>query len=129
METDKGSAEAPSSMIDIGRATYKSHSAEVQERFFLNVSDFGIGGEVVNKMNLSRMKRKSSSYLKCLIATFMSYKNKKLRIRIDGNEIPIEDYMVGAISKGRIFGKGMKIAPNAKLDDGLFDIVLVKGRL
>jgi diacylglycerol kinase family enzyme len=35
--------------------------------------------------------------------------------------------MIGAISNGRIFGKGMKIAPNAELDDGFFDVVLVKG--
>jgi diacylglycerol kinase (ATP) len=35
--------------------------------------------------------------------------------------------MIGAIANGRVFGKGMKIAPKASLDDGLFDAVLVKG--
>jgi len=93
----------------------------------VNVADFGIGGEVVKKINQSRMRRKASSYLRCLISTFITYKNKKLRLKIDGEDLPLDEYMIGAISNGRIFGKGMKIAPNAELDDGLFDVVLVRG--
>ena len=119
--------QAPSALIDVGRARFKGHSGKEEERFFINVADFGIGGEVVNKVNQSRMRRKASSYLRCLISTFVTYKNKKLRIRIDDEELPMDEYLVGTVSNGRIFGKGMKIAPNAKLDDGLFDVVLIKG--
>ena len=119
--------QAPSSWIDIGRVHYRNHSGEGEERYFLNVADFGIGGEVVKKVNENRMKRKTSSYLRCLLSTFFSYKNKRVRIKIDGEELPIEEYLVGTVSNGRIFGKGMKIAPQVKLDDGLFDVVLVKG--
>jgi diacylglycerol kinase (ATP) len=118
---------APSSLIDTGRVRFKNHAGEEDERFFLNVSDFGIGGEVVKKVNENRMQRKASSYLKCLISTFVSYKNKKINIKIDGEDLPEDEYLIGTISNGRIFGKGMKIAPQAKLDDGLFDVVLVKG--
>lgn len=120
-------AQAPSSLIDIGRVRYTNHAGEEDERFFLNVSDFGIGGEVVKQVDENRMKRKASSYLKCLISTFLSYKNKKIDIKIDGEKLPADEYLIGTISNGRIFGKGMKIAPDAKLDDGLFDVVLVKG--
>ena len=119
--------QAPSNFIDIGKATFKNHSGQEEERFFLNVSDFGIGGEVVNKMNREKKERKTSSYLRCLISTFIGYKNKRLKLIIDGEEIPTDDYITGAIANGRIFGKGMKIAPQARLDDELFDIVLVKG--
>jgi len=81
----------------------------------------------VRRVNLNRMKRKTSSYLQCLITTFINYKNKKLNLKIDGKELPSDEYMVGAIANGKIFGKGMKIAPDACLDDGFFDIVLIKG--
>jgi len=118
---------ASSSLIDIGIARYTNHSSQKKERFFLNVSDFGIGGEVVYHMNQNRMKRKASSYLKSLISTFITYKNKAIDIKIDDNDIPLQEYIVCAISNGRIFGKGMKIAPHAKLDDGMFDVVLVRG--
>ncbi|MFP4082756.1 MAG: diacylglycerol/lipid kinase family protein [Candidatus Aminicenantes bacterium] len=119
--------QAPSSWIDMGRVKFKDHHHTDQERFFLNVADFGIGGEVVRKVNQNRMRRKASSYLRCLVSTFMAYKNKKVSIIIDGKKLPLHEYLVGTISNGRIFGKGMKIAPDAKLDDGLFDVVLVKG--
>lgn len=119
--------QAPSSLIDIGRAKFKCYSGKEEERFFINVADFGIGGEVVKKVNQNRMRRKTSSYLRCLISTFVTYKNKRVRIKIDDEELPLDEYMIGAISNGRIFGKGMKIAPDAKLDDGFFDVVLVKG--
>ena len=94
---------------------------------FLNVGDFGVGGEVVKRVNDNRMKRKASSYLKSLLSAFFSYKNKKIKIRIDDQEIPLDEYLIGAVANGRLFGKGMKIAPDAKLDDGYFDIILVKG--
>jgi len=119
--------QAPSSLIDIGRAKFKSHSGKEEERYFVNVADFGIGGEVVKKVSQNKMRRKASSYMRCLISTFITYKNKKLSIRIDDEELPVDEYMIGAISNGRIFGKGMKIAPDARLDDGLFDVVLIKG--
>ncbi len=118
--------QAPSNRIDIGKVTYRNHFASEVERFFLNVSDFGIGGEVVYKMNQERMEKKASSYFKCLVSTFMSYTNKKLNISVDGEELPVDEYMVGAIANGRIFGKGMKVAPEASLDDGMFDLVLVR---
>lgn len=113
--------------IDIGRANFINHSGHLEERYFLNVSDFGIGGEVVRKMDQNRLQHNTSSYLKSLVSTFMHYKNKRLRLRIDGRDIPEDEYMVGAIANGRVFGKGMRIAPEAVLDDGLFDIVLIKG--
>ncbi len=118
---------APSSPIDVGKVTFKSYSGDMVERFFLNVADFGVGGEVVQKVNQKRLERKASSYVKCLISTMIQYKNKRIRIKVDGQDLPRQEYMVGAVANGRIFGKGMKIAPQAKLDDGLFDFVCVKG--
>jgi diacylglycerol kinase (ATP) len=119
--------QAPSPRIDIGRAKFQTHAGSEEARYFLNVADFGFGGEVLERMNQNRAKRKAASYLKSTLATFFQYKNKRIRLKIDGEEIPRGEYLIGAISNGRIFGKGMKIAPNARLDDELFDIVLVKG--
>lgn len=119
--------QAPSPAIDIGRAKFHTDTGLEEERYFLNVADFGFGGEVLDRMNQNRAKRKAASYLKSTLATFFHYKSKRIRLKVDGEEIPEGEYLIGAISNGRIFGKGMKIAPNARLDDELFDIVLVKG--
>jgi YegS/Rv2252/BmrU family lipid kinase len=119
--------QASSLLIDVGRVTFKNHAGEESERFFLNVADFGVGGEVVKRVNQRRMERKASSYVRCLVSAMVHYKSRRIRIRVDGKDLPDAEYLVGAVANGRIFGKGMKVAPGAKLDDGLFDLVLVKG--
>ena len=113
--------------IDIGKVSFRATDGSTTKRYFLNVADFGLGGEVIREVNRRRLERRAASYVKCLVSTVIHYRNKKVRIRIDGRDLPREEYMIGAIANGRVFGKGMKIAPQARLDDGLFDAVLVKG--
>jgi len=119
--------QSPSRSIDIGRARFTSPSGRESERYFLNIADFGFGGEVVERMNRNMARRKASSYLKATLSTFLQYKSKRVKLRVDGEEVPGDEILIGAVSNGRIFGKGMKIAPQARLDDGLFDLILVKG--
>jgi diacylglycerol kinase (ATP) len=118
--------EAPAVRMDVGRVQFKNHEGLDDERFFLNVADFGLGGEVVRRVNQRRLERRASSYVRCLVTAMLQYRSKKVRIRIDGEDIPRDEYLIGAVANGRIFGKGMKIAPGARLDDGLFDSVLVR---
>jgi diacylglycerol kinase (ATP) len=119
--------EAPSVLMDVGKVRFRSNSGGEEERFFLNIADFGLGGEVVRRVNEQRLQRKASSYVRCLVTTMVQYRNKRVRIRVDGETLPEGEYLIGAVANGRIFGKGMKIAPGARLDDGLFDSVLVRG--
>jgi diacylglycerol kinase (ATP) len=120
-------SEAPSVRMDVGKVRFRSNAGGEEERFFLNVADFGLGGEVVRRVNERRLQRKASSYVRCLVTTMVQYRNKRVRIRVDGENLPEGEYLIGAVANGRIFGKGMKVAPGALLDDGLFDSVLVRG--
>jgi YegS/Rv2252/BmrU family lipid kinase len=117
--------EAPSNRMDVGKVNFRSASGN-EERFFLNVADFGLGGEVVRKVNQKRLERKASSYVRCLVSTMIQYKSKRVRIKVDGRELPNNEVLIGAVANGRIFGKGMKVAPDARLDDGFFDFVVVR---
>ncbi len=118
--------EAPTAAMDVGRVSFLDNSGSPAERFFLNVSDFGVGGEVVRRVNDRRLQRKASSYVRCLVSAMANYRSRRIRIQVDGRDLPEGEYLIGAIANGRIFGKGMKIAPEARLDDGLLDLVLVK---
>ncbi len=120
-------AEAVSVPVDVGHVTFRNHQGQEEERFFLNVADFGVGGEVVHEVNRQRLERKASSYFRTLVSTMMRFRPKKVRLKLEGQELPEDDYLIGAVANGRIFGKGMKIAPRAYLDDGLLDVVLIKG--
>jgi diacylglycerol kinase (ATP) len=118
--------EAPSVRMDVGKVQFKDSAGRDDERFFLNVADFGLGGEVVRRVTQRRLERKASSYVRCLVTAMAQYRSRKVRIRVDGENLPPGEYLIGAVANGRIFGKGMKIAPEARLDDGLFDHVLVR---
>jgi len=118
--------QAPSCPVDVGKVSFRTADRAAEERFFLNVADFGVGGEVVRRVNQKRLERKASSYIRSLVATMIQYKSKRIRIQVDGRELPAEEYLIGAVANGRIFGKGMKIAPEARLDDGMLDFVCVK---
>lgn len=119
-------SEAPDQTIDVGRVIYSDAQGKTSSRYFLNIADFGIGGEVVKKVNENRLKRKASSYVRCLIETMLSFKGHQVQIIVDGEEKASGNYLIGAIANGKIFGKGMKIAPQARLNDNLFDLILVK---
>lgn len=115
-----------SAPCDVVRATVKPISEEPRERYFINVADVGIGGPVVNLVNSSskRLGGKISFLLAGVRATLQS-KNFRMTVKLDG-EILCEQrpHYFAAIANGRYFGGGIYIAPKARLNDGLFDVVL-----
>jgi len=119
-------SEAPEQTIDIGRMTYQEENGQPVSRYFLNIADFGLGGEVVREVNRRRLQRRASSYLFCLLKALPAFKGHQVRLEIDNQKAASDLYLIGAVANGRIFGKGLKIAPAARLNDGLFDLILVK---
>jgi len=116
--------------IDVGKITYTGSDREDKGKgkYFVNIASFGMGAEVVkNVSSIPSGKRGAFSYYKGLLATIGCYKSKNVKIIIDNGKEEINGrFLIGAIANGRIFGGGMKIAPEAELDDGYFDLVLVK---
>ena len=116
--------------IDAGRIDFDDGS----RRFFVNVADCGVGGEVVARVNRSRVKgggkRGSAVFLYQSLATLLRYSGLDVRVIVDGRHIERTVRSV-VVANGRYFGGGMRIAPDAELDDGVFDVVIVEaaGRL
>lgn len=111
--------------IDAGRIDFDDGS----RRFFVNVADCGVGGEVVARVNRSRVKgggmRGSAVFLYQSLATLLRYGGLDVAVTVDGRLIERRVQSV-VVANGRYFGGGMRIAPDAELDDGLFDIVIVE---
>lgn len=111
---------------DVGKVNYIEHSGEKKIRYFLNVSDVGIGAETTYRVNRNSKALKGFlSFFLGALSTIIKNKNKKLKIVIDGN-ITIEEKINSVIiGNGRYFGGGMHVAPTAQIDDGLFDIIIL----
>ena len=113
---------------DVIRMTLEPVNGSPRERYCINIADVGVGGLVVDLVNKSSKfwGGTLSFFLAGLRATLLQYKNVPLRIELDGQVISEQTphYLV-AVANGRYFGGRMHIAPGAKLNDGLFDVVLV----
>ena len=110
--------------IDLGRIDF----AAGPSRFFVNIADCGMGGEVAARVNRSTHKRGgvlgSAMFLAASVSTLLSYEPRIARVDVDGLRIEREVRSV-VVANGRYFGGGMHIAPGAELDDGRFDVVIV----
>lgn len=98
---------------------------KVNGRYFINIASVGMDAETCNNANKIKSKIKlHSSYYLALIHTFLTFKSKSLKLKIDKN-VYAGDYIIAAICNGKYYGGGFKIAPVASFDDNKFDIYLV----
>ncbi|HSL84748.1 MAG TPA: diacylglycerol kinase family protein [Thermoanaerobaculia bacterium] len=95
-----------------------------RRRFGVNVVSAGVSGEVDQAIAVLP-KRGATTYLKATLGALARYRPFPCRIAVDGEPWHEGDLLLLAVANGPTFGRGMKIAPDAELDDGLADLVLV----
>lgn len=108
-------ASARRRVIDVG---------EVNGRIFVNAAGVGIDGHVAERVEASaRIVGPALGYFVGALVSIASYRPQPMRLRIDGETREGKHLLVVA-ANGTHFGSGMHVAPKAKVDDGLFDIVV-----
>lgn len=113
--------------IDIGKLTVTTDDGP-RTHFFVNIASFGVSGDVVNLVNTSSkaLGAKLSFMIGSLRAT-AAYKPKRVRLIHDGDAPWEGDIAYVAVANGQYFGGSMWVAPEAKPDDGQFDVVTCTG--
>ncbi|HYE84231.1 MAG TPA: diacylglycerol kinase family protein [Clostridia bacterium] len=112
--------------IDVGRVSFTSSSGATVTRYFMNVADIGMGAEAANRVNKnSKLLKGFMSFAIGAISTILLYKNKDFELIIDDEPILKKRLNSVIIANGKYFGGGMKVAPEALIDDGVFDIVIL----
>ena len=116
--------------IDVGLLTYRDDStAGMRKRYFDNVASFGMSGmadKVVNQLTFAKKFGGKFAFQWGTLKALLSYKGQRVRLRVDDTFDEILDINTVAVCNGCYFGGGMKIAPEAKPDDGLLDIIVVR---
>jgi YegS/Rv2252/BmrU family lipid kinase len=94
--------------------------------FFLNAADAGIGAAVVRRAEHGvRRLGGTVNFLLAALITLLRHQNQLIRLQLDGQAAPPIRVRTVAVANGRCFGGGMRIAPTARLDDGLLDVVVI----
>ena len=98
-------------------------------RVFVNVASFGLGGEVDDAVNHGpKWLGGRAAFFLATVRALPSFTPPEVRVRLDGAVLYEGSILNVAIANGRYFGGGMFIAPEASLDDGALDVVVVEGR-
>ena len=99
------------------------------KKYSINISSMGMDAEIA--ANMAKFKKipviggKSAYTISLLYCMLKKIKNK-FRIILEDGSIINGKFLFALAANGKWYGGGYKGAPDAKLDDGLLDIVLIK---
>ena len=75
--------------------------------------------------NRSRLLRGSAAYYTGALRAVLAWRPADYRVTVDGTVLERRGYTVVAANSG-YYGFGRRIAPDARVDDGLLDVVIIK---
>ena len=116
--------------IDVGRLSCLSRSGAPVTRHFVNIGSFGLSGVIVDSVNRARIARLfggTFAFAFHSARAMLFYREPMVRLRIDGHFDERATIATVAVANGQYFGGGMRVAPGAVPDDGLFDVVVMGG--
>ena len=119
--------------IDVGRVSFVDHNGAEAMRYFLGVASCGMSTKVVERVkagapdwlpvNTPKWLGGRISFGFSMLQTALRSEGTRLVVQLD--DAPERNLVVVnlCVANARFFGGGMKIAPDAKLTDGKFDVV------
>ncbi len=102
--------------VDLGKAN---------GRYFHNGLGIGFDAWVVHTSQKVRRLRGNAIYLYSVITTLWKYKPVPLHMQYNG-QTHTDDFFMITVGNGQSLGGGFFLTPEAKLDDGLFDICTIR---
>jgi len=132
-EAARALREGRTKVLDVGRVRFVRDDGAEGERFFLNVASFGMGGDVIRRVKerrglpagASRLLGGRLAFAAATLQSTLAFRKPTVRVSVDGGRelsLTVSNFCV---ANARYFGGGMKVAPHALLDDGLFDLVSI----
>jgi YegS/Rv2252/BmrU family lipid kinase len=104
--------------IDVGRVSFIDHNGAEAMRYFVGVASCGMSTKVIE-----RVKAEKISFASSMLQTAIRNEPTRLVVQLDDSHDHNLVVLNLCIANARYFGGGMKIAPDAKLTDGKFDVV------
>jgi len=111
-------------LLDVGVVEYRSNG-ETCRRYFVNAAGVGFDAAVVETTErFPKYFGGTLPYLAGLARTLFGYRNKAVTIGIDSG-IEAKRVLSVVVANSGYFGGGMHVAPEARFDDSLLDVVTI----
>lgn len=104
--------------------TKRIDTLKVNDVFAVNVAGIGFDAEISHRF-ATYGKRGFWAYLKLVLKSFFSYKNFDCEFELDGEKLSKKAFLISCANSSQ-FGFNAHIAPLAKIDDGFFDICILR---
>ncbi|MBI4412318.1 MAG: diacylglycerol kinase family lipid kinase, partial [Deltaproteobacteria bacterium] len=114
------------SVVDIGKVTCRDSSGKKVVRYFINISTAGLVGRVDYWSNRAPwIFGKKGAYVYGSVRSILEYKPAPVFYSANDTRVQSTPIMI-MVANGPHFGSGMRPAPKARPNDGLFDVVAVE---
>jgi YegS/Rv2252/BmrU family lipid kinase len=122
--------------VDAVRVTFINEAGERETRHSINVASFGMSTEVLDRAASGEAKKwlpgftprrvgSKISYAAATVQTTLAASPVDVLVEIDDRSERRLRVAEFCVANARYYGGAMKIAPDAKLDDGHFDVVTI----
>ncbi len=116
----------PARLVDVGHATFLDDTGRERERWFVNLASCGMSGLVDRLVNgASKRLGGTLSFALGTLRALARYQPARVHIEADGRDLGEHDVALVVVGNGRYAGGGMHLCPEARLDDGALDLVVV----
>lgn len=103
-------------------------AGEIEGRMFFNVAGVGLDARVAHEFAVTGLQRRGfRRYIEIAAQQLLSFRATEYRITADGAAKETRALII-AVANGRQYGNGAVIAPDARLDDGRLDVIVVGDR-
>jgi YegS/Rv2252/BmrU family lipid kinase len=99
--------------------------AEAGGRTYLGIASAGLDSDVQVIANSTRLPLGPPVYLYGTLRALASWKPARWDVAVDGTPLTFTGYSVAVANSG-VFGGGMYLAPDARMDDGTLEVVLLE---
>lgn len=118
--------ERPPRTIDAARMRWTDvDTGREEQRWFLAMLSAGFDAIVNERANRMRHPKGASRYIIAMVAELVRMHPIRYRLTLDGQVLDTEALLV-AVGNGPSLGGGMRLAPDASMDDGLLDVAVVQ---
>ena len=102
---------------------------KVDDKYSINITNFGMDATVCVVMDKLRRKKiigGKHSYSNAVLYSILFKRNNRCQIILDGKEIHNGKMLLCAVANAKVYGGGYKCAPDAEVDDGVFQLCMIK---
>ncbi len=113
--------------IDVGKVKFTGRDGRSEQRYFVNLVSFGMGGEVAaGAKNPLTVVGGKAAFLWATFKTLATYRGRRVELELDRSSERVAFFITNvAVGNGGFHGGGMHPCPTAVVNDGILEVTVI----